>query len=207
MKWMSIVATGVVIALAGLLLTRLGDSPELPVLAELPDFRLVDSNGDALGLSDLRGQIWVADFIFTSCPSFCPRLTQQMAVVQEQVRNENGVRLVSFSVDPVTDTPERLRDYGIRHGAAPELWSFVTGSRAAMYALVRDGFKLAVAERTEAQAVDGEGIILHSDRFVLVDRAGRIRGYYHGTDDESVAALIRDATQLARARYGESPTQ
>jgi protein SCO1/2 len=106
------------------------------------------------------------------------------------------VRLVSFTVDPVHDTPEVLRDYATRSGAHPD-WLFVTGARADVSGLLRDGFHVAWAD-------DGppESPITHSDRFVLVDRHLRIRGYYHGSDEQEVERLARDASQLR----SESPS-
>lgn len=196
MKWMGLAAVSVVLLLMAQLLLRADRSEPLPVLGSLPAFELVERAGDAIGLDDLRGQVWVADFIFTTCPSFCPRLTRQMASLQADFADVEGIRLVSFSVDPDTDDPARLRAYADTYGADPARWKFVTGRRDAVYALVRDGFRLAVSERTAEEALDGEGPIAHSDRFVLVDHAGRIRGYYRGTDDESVAALRRDARRL-----------
>jgi protein SCO1/2 len=200
MKWMTLVAAAVAAGLVLVLLGRLGTEDELPVLGEVTDFRLVQSSGEPIGRADLLGQVWVANFIFTSCPSFCPRLSEQMASVQRRLDGVDAIRLVSFSVDPGTDTPQVLREYGERWGAVPGRWLFVTGERRSMYELVRDGFKLAVEERSPEEAADGQGIILHSDRFVLVDSLGRIRGYFAGTDDGSVAELVAATLQLARER-------
>jgi len=200
MKWMTLAAAAVAAGLVLVLLGRLGTEDELPVLGEVTDFRLVDSSGEPIARADLLGQVWVANFIFTSCPSFCPRLSEQMASVQRRLDGVDGIRLVSFSVDPGTDTPQVLREYGERWGALPGRWLFVTGERRSMYELVRDGFKLAVEERSPEEAADGQGIILHSDRFALVDSRGRIRGYYTGTDDGSVAELVAATLQLARER-------
>lgn len=196
-KWMLVVAAGVVAVLLARALLQAPAKAELPVLGALPAFELIESADVPITRDDLLGQVWVADFIFTTCPSFCPRLTRQMATLQQHFEGTSGIALVSFSVDPETDDPQRLRDYAATHGADRARWRFVTGERGAVYSLIRDGFRLAVAERTEEEARDGEGPILHSDRFVLVDRQGRIRGYYHGTDDESVAQLGRDAVALA----------
>lgn len=200
MKWMTLVAGVVAAGLVFVVLGRLGRGDELPDFGEVADFRLIDSDGAPVARADLLGQVWVANFIFTSCPSFCPRLSGQMALVQRRLDSVDGIRLVSFSVDPVTDTPQVLREYGERWGAVPGRWLFVTGERREMYEMVRDGFKLAVEERSPEEAADGQGIILHSDRFVLVDSRGRIRGYYTGTDDDSVTELVAATLQLARER-------
>ncbi len=207
-RWPTRLARAVLIAAGGLLISaatwsvfRYGterSEAALPVLGRVPDFVLVGSTGEPLSQSRLAGQVWIADFIFTRCPSLCPILSAKMAKVQHALARQGGspVRLVSFSVDPSHDTPEVLRAYADRFQADRDRWLFVTGERAALNALVRDGFHLAVADRPESQNTDGEGLITHSDRFVLVDRDLQIRGYYHGTDDDSIEHLLRDITTL-----------
>ena len=167
----------------------------LPVLGVIPPFSLTERAGTPLTGLDLAGHVWIADFIFTRCPDFCPALTVRMAGLQKALpAGGDPVRLVSFSVDPAHDRPEVLRDYAARAGAG-ESWLFATGARDELATLLRDGFKLAFAD-------DGPPAspITHSDRFVLVDRALRIRGYYHGTDPDDVARLARDAAALRDGR-------
>src|SRR6185369_13489554 len=131
--------------------------------------------------------------VFTHCPGLCPMLSAQMAKVQSAlVRQGIDARLVSFSVDPANDTPEALRAYGERFHADASRWLFVTGDRPALHSLISDGFHLAVAERAPSENTDGEGLITHSDRFVLVDADLQIRGYYHGTEEASVQQLLKD---------------
>jgi protein SCO1/2 len=170
----------------------------LPILGKVPEFALTASNGQPLSQANLAGTIWVADFIFTRCPGLCPTLSGQMAKLQGTLAGETSrpIRLVSFSVDPANDTPEVLRAYADRFRADAARWLFVTGDRGALHALIRDGFHLAVADRPESQNTDGEGLITHSDRFVLVDRDLKIRGYYHGTDVDSIKRLLRDIETL-----------
>jgi protein SCO1/2 len=161
----------------------------LPILGTVPAFSLTERTGTPLGSEDLAGHVWVANFIFTRCPDFCPALTARMAELQRAGAG-NAVRLVSFSVDPEHDTPTVLTDYATRTGAGAR-WLFVTGPRATMATLLRDGFHVAYAD-------DGPPTspITHSDRFVLVDRQLRIRGYYHGTDADDLRRLARDAATL-----------
>ena len=172
----------------------------LPVIGRVPDFSLIDSSGRPFSQAQLAGTVWVADFIYTHCPGVCPLLTAQMAKLQGALVDEGAqrVRLVSFTVDPTNDTPEVLREYGKRFGAQPERWFFLTGERAALYSLIAEGFHLAVAERPESENRDGEGLITHSDRFVLVDRRLQIRGYYHGNEQESVQKLRQDIDLLIK---------
>jgi protein SCO1/2 len=173
-----------------------GGDPFPPMLGTVPEFRLVDRDGAAFGSAELDGRPWVAGFIFTRCPDVCPAVTTQMKRVQDGLAHAGGAPLVSFSVDPAYDTPERLDEYARRYGATPT-WHFLTGDRAAIARLLRDGFKVAFAD-------DGPETnpITHSDRLVLVDGERRIRGYYHGRTEADVDRLIADASRLAAARAG-----
>ena len=170
---------------------------ELPVLGKVPEFVLVGSDGAPLSREQLAGRVWVADFIFTNCPGMCPVLSAQMTRLQKALaEGPRTARLVSFSVDPKNDTPEALRAYAERFGADHERWLFVTGNRDTLYNLIEQGFHLAVAERAPDEATDGDGLITHSDRFVLVDPDLQIRGYYHGLDDADVQRLLKDIEKL-----------
>ena len=167
----------------------------LPVLGTVPAFALTERSGLPLTSADLAGHVWVANFIFTRCPDFCPALTSRMASLQQTlVPAADPIRLVSFSVDPATDAPEVLRVYAARAGAG-DRWLFVTGARDALATLLRDGFRVAYADDGPPTAP-----ITHSDRFVLVDRQLRIRGYYHGTEAADVDRLARDALALRDGR-------
>ena len=198
-----IVGGGLLISAATWSVFRYGveRSPGLPLLGQVPAFSLVGSDGQPLSQAQLAGKVWVADFIFTRCPGLCPMLSAQMARVQDALGRDHtsGVQLVSFSVDPANDTPAALRSYAQRFRADKDRWLFVTGDRDALYALIGQGFHLAVADRPENQNADGEGLITHSDRFVLIDRDLHIRGYYHGTDADSVQQLLDDIKSLDRA--------
>lgn len=165
----------------------------LPVYGVVPDFALTERSGRTVRLEDLKGRIWIADFIFTSCAGPCPMLSQQMSGFQTSLSRAPEVRLVSFSVDPERDTPAVLSEYAERYRADRERWLFLTGGRKAVYRLIREGFRLSVEE-----APEDEGQILHSLRFALVDRAGRVRGYYNGDDPESLRRLLPDIDRLLR---------
>lgn len=151
----------------------------LPVLGEVPAFTLTDATGASVTTASLRGAVWVADFIFTSCPDVCPLLSTHMAEVQARYASTPGVRLVSFSVDPGTDTPPVLAAYGARFGADPARWSFLTGPIETLKPVVVDGFKMML-ERVEppaSGATPAPATVLHGERFVVVDKLGRIRAY------------------------------
>jgi protein SCO1/2 len=161
------------------------------VVGAVPPFTLTERSGKPLASTDLAGQVWVANFIFTRCPDVCPALGARMALLQETLAAPpDPVRFVSFSVDPATDTPPVLTTYAQRMGAR-DGWYFVTGPRETLASLLKDGFKVAFADDGPPSAP-----ITHSDRFVLVDRQQRIRGYYHGREAADVQRLERDAARL-----------
>jgi protein SCO1/2 len=148
--------------------------------------------------ADLEGKIWVADLIFTRCGSICPILSANMARLQTALRKRGGEMpvLVSFTVDPAADTPPVLSEYASRFHADPEHWLFLTGERAALYELIGEGFHLGVAQREEGGVTDPNQLITHSDRFILIDRALRIRGYYRGIEASAVPSVLRDIDRL-----------
>ncbi len=169
---------------------------QLPILGEVPAFSLIERTQQPFGHTDLTGSVWVANFIFTHCPGRCPLLSQRMARLQTTLRTE-PVRFISFSVDPERDTPEVLQVYARRYHADDQRWLFLTGERATMYTLIREGFRLGV----EALAPDDPRLtthepIVHSNRFVLIDPQRRIRGYYRGDDTESMVRLLQDIETL-----------
>jgi protein SCO1/2 len=163
-------------------------TPSLEVLGEIPQFDLVAQDGQPFHSQVLAGKIWVADFIYTTCPGPCPRMTSQMREVQDAVLKVPDVRLVSFTVDPANDTPPVLTDYAKTHGALPAMWYFLTGPVATLQMLDRDAFKLGNLDAT----------MQHSTRFVLVDRQGRIRGYYDTSESSAIPKVISDIQKLER---------
>ncbi len=187
------------LAVAALALLRILAPPAepLPVYAELPEFSLVGHDGRTVTLGDLADEPWIADFIFTRCAGICPFMTRQMSRLAGEV--PKGVKLISFTADPEHDTPEVLAAYAERHGA-PESWYFLTGPGDAVRSLSRDGFLLglepASGEGPEAEAEP----IIHSNRFVLVDGAGRIRGYYDGLDENDMQRLLAELETLLGER-------
>jgi len=160
----------------------------LPVLFDVPEFQLTAQDGQSFDSKALGGKIWVADFIYTTCPGPCPRMTSQMREVQDAVAKLSDVDLVSFTVDPVRDTPEVLAGYAQAHHAAPGRWFFLTGSPAALQTLDRDVFKLGNLDAS----------LNHSTRFVLVDRHARIRGYYETSEPGAIPRVIDAIHALER---------
>ena len=158
----------------------------------VPSFQLTNQNGQPFGSSQLAGKIWVADFIYTTCPGPCPMISGRMSELQKPLE-KTDVHLVSFSVDPEKDTPAVLRGYAEKLQAEPERWDFLTGPKSVIYKLSHDGFKLAVSDGSDAQ-----GLPVHSTRMVLVDRHGQIRGYYDATEPEAITKLLADTNHLLR---------
>lgn len=175
-------------------------APPLPRHAHVPAFRLVERSGRAVSLEDLRGKVWIADFIFTRCRGPCPLMTARLAELAAALAGEADLRIVSISADPDFDRPELLARYAEEHGATDPRWLFLTaeeGRRDAVARLSR-GMLLAAEPRAGETAGETAGEILHSDRLVLVDRGGAIRGYYDPLDEESRARLLGDARRLLR---------
>lgn len=163
----------------------------LPVLTEVPSFTLTRESGVAFSSADsLRGHVWIANFIFTTCPSICPTLTSQMSNLERRTYGTD-IRFVSFSVDPETDTPEVLTRYAHAHDANLERWAFLTGDAPQMRTVIEEGLRMRMGER-----VDDEDDILHGGHFVLVDASGHVRGFYRNEGAEQ-ERLERDARRLS----------
>ena len=169
---------------------------ELPRLSQLPQFEFTDQDDQPFGSTQLQGRLWIANFIFTSCPTVCPAFTAQMKTLQGELPAGPATPLlVSFSVDPTTDTPAVLKEYALRHGADSKRWRFLTGSIESIRAIVVTGFKTAI-EPDPSRA----GNILHGSHFVLVDEQLHLRGYYAAEDEAAHKRLLEDVAALSQAR-------
>lgn len=179
-----------VLAALVLCLTAAGCSlrSNLPVLGVVPPFELTAENGEAFHSAGLAGQVWVADFFFTTCNGPCPRMSVQMRQLQESTRGMTDVRLVSFTIDPTTDTPEVLAAYARRYKADRTRWRFLTGPPQHLRRLSYDTFHLA----------EVGGSLEHSSRFALVDRKGRIRAYYDTSATNAIPQIVEDILKLRK---------
>ena len=199
------VRRGGLVGLAGLALLALaacrvsGDREPLPVLSELPEFALLERSGATLDKAALAGRPAIVDFIFTRCPASCPMLTARMKELERRLPESSTVRLLSISVDPEHDRPEVLARYAEGWQAGPR-WLFATGERAAIWELVRQGFLLAV----EATPEDTSSPILHSNRFALVDREGRMRATYQALEEDALDRILADLAALEAGEAGEA---
>lgn len=158
----------------------------LPVYGEVTPFRLIDTQGQAFDSARLNNKVWVTAFFFTTCGGICPIMTKNLKSLQAMYRPYPDVEFVSISVNPEQDTPQALASYAQKYAADTERWHFLTGAREDITRVAVRNFKVGSVDEP----------IFHSAYFILVDRRGRIRGYYEGTQKEEVERLSRDLMQL-----------
>ncbi len=180
---------------------RLSETQSLEGLSDfgqVPQFSLTERSGKTATLAALKGKVWIADFIYTSCTDTCPLQTAEMTKLQERWSGRGDLRLVSFSVDPDRDTPQVLARYADHFKADAERWLFLTGDKEQIVRLVEQGFHLSATPASGGDA--DEDVILHSSRFVLIDRAAQIRGYYDSRDAAALERLNKDILNLLSKR-------
>ena len=162
---------------------------------KLPDFSLINQQGDTVSWEGLKGKVVVADFFFTHCPTICPRLTTNMRYLQQSINNSQRVgdktpdflHFLSFSIDPERDSVSRLKQWADRFQVNPEQWWLLTGTKKDIYDMAINEMKIGL--------VDGQGVdtnFIHTDHFVLIDSNRHVRGYYHGLDTASLQQLSND---------------
>ena len=161
----------------------------------ISDFSLLNQNGDTITQEDYKDKIYVADFFFTTCPSICPIMTENMVSIQNEIMNDDEVLLLSHSVTPAIDSVAQLKKYALEKGVIDKKWNLVTGDKKQIYDLARKSY-LAVK-------TDGDGgpyDMIHTENFILVDKEKRIRGTYDGTNPEDIKKLLNDLSIL-KASY------
>ncbi len=166
----------------------------------VPDFTLTERSGKQVRRDDLKGKVWVAAFTYTCCDTGCDKLTANLVKLQKRLADCPDARIVTFSVHPEQDTPAVLEKYAKKHEADADRWLFLTGDEKAMYALVEQGFKLAVSRNKDAPK--GQDV-QHSFFFMVVDRRGQIRGYLDGRKAENMQHLEKRVRELVAARAGD----
>ena len=158
--------------------------PPLPIYYQVPEFSLTNEFGKPFGSKDLNGRFYIANFMFTSCPTTCPALMAKLDLVQKRVRGlGTKIAIATFTVDPEFDTPEVLYKYARKRHSNPFIWSYLTGSRESLEKIVINGFKVPMGNKEPVEKLLAEGKvtlfdIAHTERLVLVDDKGRRRGYY-----------------------------
>jgi cytochrome oxidase Cu insertion factor (SCO1/SenC/PrrC family) len=166
------------------------DVEQLPVIRAVPEFSLTDQNGQTVTNADLRGKIWIADFIFTRCAGPCPLMTARMLEMQKALVKTPEVKLVSVTVDPEYDTPEVLKAYAEANFADPERWKFLTGDKVVIEKLVTEGFMQHLSEE------GGEPV--HGTMFLIVDGNGMVRSARMLEDPELIPKVLTDTGNLLR---------
>src|SRR5208282_1773782 len=170
----------------------------LPIYGALPAFQLTDQDNRTTTLENLRGQIWVADVIFTRCAGQCLIMSAHMKDLQSALPHGSPITLVSFTTDPAYDTPGVLRKYADRYGAQEGRWIFLTGDKAILRQAAVDGLKLPVLDKAPGQQEYASDLFIHSAKFVVIDKSGRVRGYYDGETPDGVAQVLAAVKTLAR---------
>jgi len=193
-KRLILIFIGVSILLSGIysfyLLVQHAQTKPLPVYGQIKDFQLTDSKGERFQSGQLKDKVLVVDFFFTTCGTICPIMTRNMNTLYGVYKSNPNVEFVSISVNPDQDTPDVLAKYAQKYQVNTNNWHFLTGTRAAITDLTVNSFKIGSIEEP----------IFHSANFVLVDKSGRIRGYYDGTVKEEVMELARDLKQLIKEK-------
>jgi protein SCO1/2 len=174
---------------------------ELRSYASVPPFSLTERSGRTITNADLVGKVWVADFIFTTCPGPCPIISANMEKLQTELDGDPHVQLVSFTVDPQDDTPAVLATYADNHNADPKRWWFLTGPEKPLYELIQNGFYQAVQDNHGKPAEPGQFLVTHSTRMVLVDTHGMMRGLYDGLSGDDRKLLLDSIHQLEREQF------
>lgn len=172
----------------------LNNVEDLETFHKVPFFNLIDQNGESVTGQTFKEKIYVTDFFFTTCPGICPKMTENMALVQEAFKDDPEVLLLSHSVTPETDSVQVLKTYAENKGAISNKWYLVTGDRKQIYDL---GRKTYFVEQDLGQEKD-EDEFLHSENFVLIDKNKHIRGIYNGLNATAVQQLIADIKTLEK---------
>ena len=162
----------------------------------IADFSLTNQNGNTITQNDFGGKIYVADFFFTTCPSICIAMTDNLLKVQEKIRNNPNVMLLSHSVTPEIDSVTQLKKYAVEKGVIDQKWHLVTGDKKVIYELARKSY-LAVKEDWDG----GDFDMIHTENFILIDPQRRVRGFYDGTDSEEIKRLLEELEILIQEYF------
>jgi len=186
----------VILVIVGAFIRSKLDAREpLLIYGQVANFSLTNQNSETISLDKLRGQIWIADVIFTRCPLQCIRMTKRMRELQEALPHDS-IKLISATADPEFDTTGVLKNYANKYGADQARWSFLTGSRSEINRLVVESLKLVVYEKKPEEREVPADLFLHSTKFVLIDPQGRIRGWFDGENPASKPEIARAVKTL-----------
>ena len=160
---------------------------------KISDFKLTNQNGKEITQANYKDKIYVADFFFTTCQDICPVMTKNMYQLQEELKNDNQILLLSHTVIPEVDTVEQLKEYAIENNVDDSKWNLVTGDKKQIYELARKSY-LAVEDSNYSQYD-----MIHTENFMLIDKERQIRGFYDGTNSEDINRLLKDIEILKQS--------
>lgn len=165
---------------------------EIDGVHRIPSFEFLNQDSVLFSNKSLEGKVYIADFFFTSCPDICKSMTSSLLRVQERFKKNDRIEIVSFSIDPAFDTPNVLSQYAEKYKISTDKWNLLTGDKEAIMNLGQCGFYITAKE----EALGQKPSLSHSDKLILVDTKGRIRGFYSGTDQEDVKRLLTEISIL-----------
>ena len=160
---------------------------------KISDFKLTNQNGKEITQANYKDKIYVADFFFTTCQDICPVMTKNMYQLQEELKNDNQILLLSHTVIPEVDTVEQLKEYAVENNVDDSKWNLVTGDKKQIYELARKSY-LAVEDSNYSQYD-----MIHTENFMLIDKERQIRGFYDGTNSEEINRLLKDIEILKQS--------
>jgi cytochrome oxidase Cu insertion factor (SCO1/SenC/PrrC family) len=207
-NWTLLVGLALVLGILACLVVLINHEPSptrasqgLPVIGPVENFTLTNQQGELVSLEQLKGQVWVADIIFTRCAGPCPEMTRKMKELQEALPPDSQARLVTLTTDAEYDTPEVLARYAERYGAESDRWTFLTGDKVAIANLAIDSLKLTVVEKAPEERTDPNDLFVHSTIFVVVDGEGRLRGAFESVGEhvswlDAKEAILRAVHEL-----------
>ncbi|RAJ18005.1 SCO family protein [Olleya aquimaris] len=160
---------------------------------KIADFSLTNQNGKTITQDDYKNKIYVADFFFTTCQTICPVMTDNMVTIQNKIKNDNEVMLLSHTVTPEIDSVAQLKKYALKKGVIDDKWNLVTGDKGQIYRLARKSY-LAVKD----DGLPDDYGMVHTENFMLIDKKRQIRGFYDGTNTEEINKLLKDIEKLKK---------
>ena len=160
---------------------------------KVPDFKLVNQNGDTITQKNYEDKIYITDFFFTTCQGICPIMTDHMVKIQAEFKDDPEVLLLSHSVTPEIDSVAQLKKYAEEKGVIDEKWNLVTGDKKQIYDLARKSYLVA-----KSQGNGGKYDMIHTENFALVDKNKQVRGFYDGTNPEAIEQLVEDVKLLKK---------
>jgi uncharacterized membrane protein YozB (DUF420 family) len=168
------------------------------ILFDVGDFTLTNQLGESFGLADLKGKVWLADIVFTSCAGPCPEMMRRMAELQTAVPSNQPVRFVTLTTHPEVDTPEVFRRYGQRFGVQSKRWHLLTGSKKQIATAALDGLKLTALDKELAQQENPNDLFIHSTIFVLIDKKGRAREVFESDAPDMKPRMLEAIDKVAK---------